>query len=59
MGLKDILDFIKLVLPFLVELIKILKGQSSETKADALARAKNAAKKHCDGVACAPEIKKV
>lgn len=58
MGISEIIDLIKLLLPFLMEIIKLLRGQSQETKSEALLHAKQAVKMRCDGPSCSPELKK-
>lgn len=53
----QILELIKLLLPFLMELIKLLKGQPSDVKLEAVNQARSAIKKACEGVGCAPNLK--
>lgn len=55
--MSQILDLIKLLLPFLMELIKLLKGQPSDVKASAIVNAREAVKKSCEGVGCKPTLK--
>jgi len=54
----QILELLKLIIPFIMEIIQILKGQSPETQASALEKASKAVAKECSGIGCAPKLKK-
>lgn len=58
MPIKEIIDLIKLLLPFIMEIIKLLKGQSTETKQEALLQGKTVIKDFCEGPGCPPRLKK-
>jgi hypothetical protein len=48
----DWLELIKLVLPFVMQLINLLKGQPAPVVSEALSKAHAAVRDHCDGVGC-------
>lgn len=55
----DIVSALTSVIPYIIQLINAIKGQPTTVKAQAMSKAVDAAKLHCDGVACAPEVKSV
>ena len=60
MGIKEIYEIIKILIPLILELIRMFKGQPTEVKSSAARAARTAAKERCElgGVGCAPEVKK-
>lgn len=60
-SIADILKALVQLIPLLLDLIKLFKGQSTEVQKGAVSAAREAAKNHCDlsaGVGCSSEIKK-
>lgn len=57
----QIIEFFKLLLqlmPFLMDLIRMLKGQPSEVRDEALTKGLKSMKKHCDGIGCPTDLKR-
>lgn len=56
----EILEILKLLVPLILELLKLLKGQPSEVKAAAIDDAINAVEERCEfgQTGCAPKVKK-
>lgn len=57
-SIVEIIKLIMQILPMIKELINIFKGQPPEEVKKAQEEAIKAARKHCEGIGCAPDLKR-
>lgn len=53
--MADAIEIIKLLVPLILEIIQLLKGQPSDVKKEAINKGLDAMHAHCDGVGCPSE----